>query len=252
MGDKKTEVAVAKPLFDINTVKFDYAKSQIEKMVKEVKKTDLTDLDAVKESHKILVKIRTTLNTQGLDFRRQINEIPKAIKAKEDELLEIAAGTEAELKQILDDDKQAKLIEARKELLPMKRDQLDLLEHIREFSDDEILAMDDKQWVAFYQDMMSTNAAEVSRLQAEADRKKEIEDAKEAGKAEAKEEAKEEVQEEIKQEAQQSQAAVAEKVEENPKFAKLKEKHGFNPKTDVFKEKDGYIYMMRILAKVKA
>lgn len=108
MTDKNTQVAVAKPIFDLDTVKFDYTEATIKALVAEANTIDLTDLEAVKEGHKVMVKIRTTLTEQGLEFRRQINEIPKAIKAKEDGYLALTMDIEIALKKVLDDDKQAK------------------------------------------------------------------------------------------------------------------------------------------------
>jgi len=269
---ESTEIVVAKPIFDVETVKFDYTEATIKELVKQANKVDLSDLEAVREAHKVMVKIRTTLTEQGLEFRRQINEIPKAIKAKEDGYLALSMDTEIKLKQVLDDDKQAKIMEARQQLLPMKRDQLALLVHIREVTDEEVLAMDDKQWVAFYQDMMNVNATEIQRLKdkeeaeakAEEERLAAIEEGKKQGAKEAEEKAereKQEAKEKEEREAKEAEEAQAKKeeeeaqakaeLEESEKYKDFLKKNKFNPKTDKLFNVDGELSIYRFVAKAK-
>jgi len=258
---KGGEVAVIKPLVDVDLIEWDYTAEQITTLVDEAKKVDLLDLEAVKEAYKVMVKIRTTLSEQGLVFRREINKIPTAISLKENSYLALSIDTELYLKQILDEDKAAKMLIVRKELLPMKRDQLSLLEHIREVLDEEVLAMDDKQWVAFYQDMMSTNSrviqsnkdaadaeanAETNRLAAIAEGKKQgvadalakvSADKKKAADAEAKEE--------------ESKLAAQAELEENTKYKAFLDKHSFNPKTDKIFNVEGELSIYRFVGKAK-
>ena len=257
----KTEVVVAKPIFDLETVKFDYTEATIKALVADANKVDLSDLEAVKEAHKVMVKIRTTLTEQGLEFRRQINEIPKAIKAKEDGYLALSIDTEISLKKVLDDDKQAKLREARLALLPMKRDQLNLLTHCREVTDDEILAMDDKQWVAFYQDQMAFNSSEIQRIKdaeeaeanAETNRLAAIEEGKKQGEAEAlaKQEREKQEAKEAEDKRLADEAKPKEELEANQKYQAFLDKHDYNPKTDIVQRDGEEVRIYRFVGKAK-
>lgn len=256
----KTEIVESKP-FNAELVKFDYTAEQIKELVSVAEETDLTDLEAVKEQFKVMQKIRTTISEQGLSARRYIKKFAQEVQDRENNYLDLAAPTEAKLKKVIDDDKEARIMEARKELLPMKRDQLDLLKHIREVSDDEILAMDDKQWVTFYQDMMATNSTEIQRIEdqkeadakAEEDRKQAELDGIEKGKQEAKEaqERKEKEEAEAEEKRKEEEAQAQAELEENKKYKDFLAKNKFNPKTDKLFNVDGELSIYRFVAKAK-
>lgn len=256
----ETEIVKVEPL-DIELIKFDYTKEQILTLVDEAKAIDLTDLEAVKEGHKVMVKIRTTLTEQGLQHRRNIKVLSDQVSEKEKGYLALSMDIEIALKKVLDDDKQAKLLEARKELLPMKRDQLNLLTHCREVTDDEILAMDDKQWVTFYQDQMAFNSREIQAAKdkeeadanAETNRLAAIEEGKKQGEADAlalvekeKKEAKEKEDKRIADEAK-----AQEELEANQKYQAFLDKNDYDSKTDII-ERDGQeVRIYRLVARTK-
>lgn len=143
----------------------------------------------------------------------------------------------------------------------MKRDQINLLTYCREVTDDEILAMDDKQWVAFYQDQMAFNSSEIQRLKdaeeaeanAETNRLAAIEEGKKQGEADAlakveKEKAAAEVTR-LVQEAADKEAK--EKLEANEKYQAFLDKNDYNPKTDIIQKEGEEVRIYRLVAKAK-
>jgi len=241
---------------------FDYTKEAIEKIVVEAKKVDVTNIEEVKESHKILVKVRTTITKQGLAFRADANAYNKSVSAKEKEYLAISVEMEEDHKKILDEDKENRVIEARKELLPGKRSQLELLEHATEISDEEILKMDDEEWVRFYQLQMEINQKEVQRkkdeVEAEKNRKEREKEIKkeERAKAEAKfEKQKKEEQEKLEIEKKKKEEEFErikkeedeerKKTEKNVKYKKFLKDNNFDEATDIIKREENTFTIYR-------
>jgi hypothetical protein len=196
-------------------VKFDYGKEQLEEIVLEIKRIDRSNIEAVKDGHRKLVKVRTTITGQGKDLRDDAIKFQKSVIEKEKEYLAITVPLEEELKSVLDDEKEKIVMEARKQLLPQKREQLALLEYTKEITDEELLMMSDEIWVHYYQ-----NAMEINRLE-----KKRIEDEKQA-------EIEREENEKIKAENDRLKA----EAEEAERIRKEKEKEAEEEKEKAQKE----------------
>lgn len=130
-------------------IKFDYNIEILQGLVKEVETLDIANLESVKEAHKKFVKIRTTIKKQEKEMVDEANDFRNKVFAKRNEYLEITEPVEEKLKAILDAEEARLIMEARKELLPMKRQQLSVLT-INQPTDEEIVAMDDTQWTEFY------------------------------------------------------------------------------------------------------
>lgn len=164
-------------------VKFDYTSDQIQKIVEETEKIDLTDIELVKENHKVLQKIRTTIEKQEKELVADANAFKNKVFDKRKEYLAISVPMEEKLKKVLDDEKQRLIIEARKELLPMKLQQLSMLK-VSAVTEEFILTLDDEQWVAFYNQKMAEHndnveqerIAEENRIKEEAEKKRQEEE----------------------------------------------------------------------------
>jgi len=167
-------------------IKFDYNIELINKLVAEVKALDVSNIDSVREYHKQLVKVRTTIKKQEAEMVEGANKFRKDVFAKREEYLSITEPVEESLKQVIEADEKRKIIEARSTLLPMKKQQLAMLE-VTPVSDSEILEMDEEQWVAYYNECSRVH---FERLEA-----------KKRAEAEAKERAERE--ERIKKEAEE-------------------------------------------------
>ncbi len=130
-------------------IKFDYNIDLINKLVADAKAVDVSNIESVKDYHKQLVKVRTTIKKQESEMVEVANKFRKNVFAKRDEYLGLTEPIEASLKVILDADESRKVLEARSTLLPMKKQQLSMLE-VTALSDREILEMDEERWVAYY------------------------------------------------------------------------------------------------------
>jgi hypothetical protein len=167
--------------------------------------------------------------------------------AKEKEYLEITAPFEDKFKSILDGEKERILMEARKEMLPQKRSQLDLLTHKQEISDEAILAMDDAQWVAYYQEAMAFDQREKQRIINEAESEKN----REAREAEIREQERKRIEDEnLKREEQKKREEEQErkKRESDEKYQKFLSDNAYNEATDRVVEKDGVARLYRLVA----
>lgn len=251
---------------DKMVVEFDYTKEAITKIVEEVSSIDKSDFEQVKEGLKTLVKVRTTITKQGKSFRDSANAFNKSVLAKEKEYLALTVDVEESLKKILDDEKQRQVIEARKELLPMKKEQLAMLTHLKsamykDITDEQILDMDDTAWVTFYQGAMQENSneieAEKQREIDEANReKREAEIAEQArldGIAEQKRKEKEKAEKEklAKEKAEREAKEEQEKLEANKRYQNFLDKNGYDPKTDIIQNDGKEVRLYRIVNTLK-
>lgn len=231
-------------------VKFDYTAEQLNSVVAEASQVDKTDLEAVKETHKKLVTIRTTITKKGKELRDGAIKYQKAVIEKEKEYLGITAPVEDELKGILDAEKERVVMEARKELLPQKRDQLALLTHKQEISDDAILAMDDAQWVDYYQNAMAFDQREKQRILDEAESEKNREERE----AQIREDERKKLEDEnLKREEQKKreEEEARKKRESDEQFQKFLIENDYNADTDRTVEKDGVVRLYRLVAEYK-
>lgn len=238
-------------------VKFDYNSAVLNKLVDELSVVDESNIEEVDEARKKLVKIRTSITKQGKSFRDEANAYNKKVLAEEKEYLGIIAPLEEKFKKIVDDEKQKQIIEARKELLPMKRKQLDSLPHGLKATDEEILAMDDEQWVKFFQDSMDVNQKELDRIEQEKKdakerkaREKQIaEEAAEKAKKEAEEkaEADKKAEEDRKERQAQEEADKQAKLEADKKYQQFLKDNNFDESTDIIKRTDSEVKIYRLV-----
>ncbi len=144
-------------------VEFDYNKEALEKVKEEFSNIDKTNIEEVSNAVKTLVKMRGLIQKKGKTYRDDANAFNKSVIAKENEYVGIIEPLELEFKEIIEADKQAKIIEARKALLQNKKDQLSLLTAISKISDEDILAMDDEQWVNFFSGKFEENKSHLEK-----------------------------------------------------------------------------------------
>lgn len=217
-----TEVKEAFP------IKFDYNIEALQEVVNEANAIDTSNLELVKETHKKLVKIRTTIKKQEKEMVDEANAFRNKVFGRRDEFLSLTEPVEAKLKSVLDMEEQRKIMEARIFLLPTKKRQLALLD-ISPVEDETILSLDDEQWVTFFQDKMIENERNIAtrlrlqreeneRIEREARIKKEMEEKAEREKKELIERAEKEKQQAILK-AENDKKIALEKAEREQKEA---------------------------------
>lgn len=235
-------------------VEFDYTQEALENLVAEYKDIDRGDFEAVNEAKNILVKARTTIEKKGKEYRDSAHAFNKKVMAIQKGYIEITQPLEEDFKQILADEKERQIKEARADLLPMKKNQLSLLKHLNplgryaKITDDEILEMDDASWVEFYQGAMEENTNFLAQEQ------QKIED--EANREARDEEVRKETEARLEREAKQKEEE--EKREEKNRKARLKRdkrrtdfltKNKYNKETDKVEDgADGSVKIYRLVA----
>jgi hypothetical protein len=181
-------------------IEFDYNLETLQKIKAEFLAIDRTDINIVTGAIKQLVKARRAIQEKGKTYRDDANAFNKMVLAKEKEYVGIIEPLEIELKEVLEKEEAKKIMEARKALLPQKKDQLSVL-NINQPSDDEILALDDSGWVVFYDSKFAEHKANLAKIETEKAREvenqKKIKEAEERAKKEAEGKAEREKQEAI-------------------------------------------------------
>lgn len=145
-------------------VKFDYNTKILNDIVDEAKSIDVTNIEEVAETVKKLVKIRREIQSQGKGFREEAIAYNNSVLTEEKEYVKIIETVELEYKELLKKDEERKIIEVRKELLPMKRKQLESLNHRPARTDEFLLEMDDTAWVNFYNQEFELNEFEEKEI----------------------------------------------------------------------------------------
>lgn len=151
-------------------IKFDYNLETLQQIAREADSIDLTNLELVKETHKKLVKIRTTIKRQEKEMVDEANSFRTRVFSKRDEYLSITEPVETKLKNTLELEEQRKIMEARVVLLPNKKEQLALLDIIPVI-DEFLLSLNETGWVMFYQSKIQenhTNILNKKRIEQEA------------------------------------------------------------------------------------
>ena len=252
-------------------VKFDYNIENITKVIAEVDDMDLSNFEQVKEKHAFFVKIRTTIKGQEKKMVDEANAFRKSVFSKRDEYLELSVPVEEKLKDILDKEKERLEIEARKELLPEKKEKLSKLK-IEQPSDEEVLQLNPEQWVEFYELKLSEHQL---ALDAEENKRKEDEqrkdreaqiakDADEKARIDEKEKADAKIRALELEKEQARQAKLADEVrlqseadakkKDEEALAKTKEYNKFlsenshNEKTDILKNEGSEVKLYRLVA----
>jgi hypothetical protein len=256
-------------------IKFDYNLEALQQIAKEAENIDTTDLKIVKEEHKKFVKIRTTIKKQEKEMVDEANKFRGDVFSKRDEYLAITEPIEAKLKGILDAEEARQIMEARIVLLPSKKEQLSMLD-ISPVTDEQILAMDDIQWVTFFQEKMAENQRNITakaiakkneedRIVREAQIKKDAEAKAEKEKqdiiarmakeqTEAVEKAKLEAQQKIDKEkkdkeiADQKELEAKKKMEADQKYQDFLKANNFNSQTDIVQNVGSDVKIYRLVA----
>ena len=193
--------------------KFDYNTTILNKVAEDARAIDITDMAQVEEKKKELVTLRGKIETQGRGFREQAIANNKIIQKEENYYVAIIEPIEIEYKEILKKEEARKLIEIRKELLPMKKKQLQFLIKIELTDDDTLLAMDDDQWIAYYNSQFKLNEERIQHDEIMARREKERKEREVQIRAEMDEKAKIDAELALKRaEKDKINAVLAEKV----------------------------------------
>ena len=271
-------------------IKFDYNEDQLHAIVAEFSAIDRTDIALVKEKLKLLVSVRTSITGQGKKFRDDAIKFQKGVLLTENTYLAITATLENDFKSVIEEEKLKEIINARKALLPQKRDQINLLAYKPTISDDEIIFMTDEAWVAFYQVAMAHNQREIemivkakeeqlnreenNRIQAENNKLKEEANRAEQLRKEKEQEANKEIDKanKIAKEAQDKlelknleeekekeriadeatkQKEEQERLDSSKKHQKFLADNNFDIGSDLLVEKEGVVMIYRLLAKYK-
>jgi len=248
-------------------IKFDYTLEALQTIAKESEHVDVSDIEAVKEEHKKFVKIRTTIKKQEKEMVDGANDFRSKVFDKRNEYLAITEPVEKKFKDILDMEEQKKIMEVRRSLLAGKKQALSTLD-ISPVTDDFILSLDDEQWVAFFQEKVTENGANIARKEGEKKReadqkareeqikkdmaeKAEIEKKQALAKAEkdkadaitkVKREAEEKIESDkkAKELAEKKEAEAQAKLEANKKYQKFLSDNNYNEKTDIIVETSIY------------
>lgn len=186
-------------------IEFDYNLEALVKVKEELSLIDKTDISEIEEAVKKIVKIRRKIQEKGKQYRDEANAFNKKVLDKEKEYVGIIEPLEVEYKELLEKEKERQVIEARKELLPNKKRQLSVLKVLMP-SDEEILLMDEQQWIYFYDEKFAEHEYALEQEAKQAQQEKEM---KERAEQQAKEQAQRE--EQIKKEAEER--AEREKIE---------------------------------------
>lgn len=224
---------------ELNVEKFDPTVSELQAIVAEtanITATDLTDKSQLKVVKSTRIKLRDArikITKTGKELREEANAFNKAVLAKEKELLAIVEPEEIRLKSIEEEAERLETLKLRTVHLQIRRDALAQIGDGIEVSDEEILAMDDTQFVEYRNNRVSAKI-EADRVALEAEkqriaREQEIEAAKKQAAKEAEEKAKRDAEDRIRV-AEQAQAdaerrekEATERVEREKKEAEERE-----------------------------
>jgi hypothetical protein len=242
-------------------VEFDYNVAQLEEIKNTVATVDRTSKEGVEEGIKVLVKARGIIQKQGKGYRDYHTAFNKQVLTSEKEFVSIIEPLEIELKDILLEMKNKEVMEARKELLQMKKDQLDLLPAIEKPSDEFILSLDDVAWVEYYNEKMVENKASIEK-QAQDIRDAEtaaenLKQATEKARLEGIAEAEQNIEKEKKAEIDAGIKKIndeekrKEELEADTKYQEWLKDNNFNTDTDRTIEKDGVVKIYRLVAEFK-
>jgi len=239
-------------------IKFDYNIDQLLFIAKEAKAIDTNNIEELETATKSLVKARGIIQKQGKSYRDDANAYNKMVLEKEKEYVQIIEPIELEYKALIEQHKQNLILEVRKEMLPMKKEQLSLLTTLDPFTDEYLLSLDDSQWVEFYQTAMANNKSNIEREeQQKIDDANRLERESQIAK-DAEEKAKREFENEQKHKAEQEELAKKqailkakeekEKLELDKSYQDFLKGNNFDEVTDIIVEKDGVVRLYRLVA----
>jgi len=220
-------------------VKFNYNTAILDFIASDARAIDVSNFEEVSVKVKELVKIRRAIQAQGKSFRDESNAFNRRISEEEDMYVKMIQPIEIEYKEVLAKEEARKLVEIRKELLPMKKKQLQFLIKIELTDDDTLLAMDDNHWIAYYNSQFKLNEERIQHDEIMARREKERKEREVQIRAEMDEKARLDAELALKQaEKDQINAVQAEKlkaeqlVRKQKEMAKQDELQAFKDKAD--------------------
>jgi len=203
-------------------IEFDYNLEALNELKSTYLQINKEDIEEVTEATKELVKIRRNIEAKGKTYRDEANAFNKKVLTKQKEYIGIIEPLETEFKDILKKEEERQALEARKEMLPNRKNQLSLLK-ITQPTDEEILAIEDKDWLEFYNQKFAEHEDAVKKeeeAKIEAERQKERE---EQIKKEAEERAKKDAEEALKRAEAEKEAEIA-KIKQGQEDKERKEK----------------------------
>jgi len=211
----------------MNIQEFSPAKAEIQAAVLEVEGLTINGVDdeagyeAVKVGKKKLADYRIKISKFGKEQREEALAWQREVLRQEKELLAMIEPTETKLKGALEAIDEEKKRKEREVLLPGRKAMLAEIEEI--MTDEEILAMDEKEFSEFYtgKKMTYLEAKEAARKKEEEDKKRAEE--LEKAKAEAAEKARQEERERANREIEEAQRKLKESELRKEREAKEKE-----------------------------
>ena len=243
---------------ELTTINFEYNLDLLQGIADQALKIDKSDIQSVKEKSKELVKIRGIIQKKGKEYRDESNAFNKRVLEKEKEFVGVIEPVEIELKSIIAKYEENLVIEARKELLPIKKQQLELLDTLPTIEDNFILSLDESQWTSFYAQKMTEHklnqdretqriADEVNRAEREAQIAKEAQEKAKRDFEELQARKEKEEFDRKEREAREAEKAKAQ-LESDAKYQQFLLENNFNDVTDRIVEKDGVVRIYRLVA----
>jgi len=231
-------------------VKFDVNKAILTKLADEARAIDTKDIEQVETAIKNLVKVRGQIERQGKGFRDESNAYNKRVLADEKDYIKMIEPIEIEYKALVEQEKQKRILEARKELLPMKLQQLEMLEHRHEVLSDTILEMSDETWVAYYQTEMQYNNEKKATIALQAQQKVEQEQREFQIRKDMELKAE---QDEIKKAKELADKEFAEKnkLDADKKYQDFLSSNNYTETTDILQNNGGEVSVYRLVATYK-
>lgn len=188
---------------------------------------DTTKITDVVDARKFVVKLRGLIQKQGKELREEAIATQKRVLAEENEYVALLNPREEKFKQIEKENAHKELMKIRMNTLPIRKDSLEKIGDDVMIADQEILEMDDLQFVEYRENRIKAKE-EADRVKFEQEQR--IKDAQEVARKEAEEKAKREAQEAIdkanreKEEAERKLKEEKESAEREAKEAEEKKK----------------------------
>jgi len=255
---------------NLNTpIKFDHTRETLSQIASKAATINKEDIEEVKETVKALVKARGVIQKQGKSMRDEAIAHNKQVLSDEKELVGIIEPTELEYKQLIADHEHKLVLEARKALLPMKKKQIEALEHRPMPADEDLLNMDDEAWVQFYAGQFELNEQENELIKERAEREKQAEEDKaelvakmeakaeedkaraveeERQRADRKKQQEQEDQERAEQQKKKEEELAAQALAADTKYQDFLKENEYNTETDIIKTEGDTVSIYRLIA----
>jgi len=147
---------------------------ELNEIVAKSQAVDTSDLVAVKEALKPVKGARIDVKKTGKGMRDEANAYNKAVLKLEKSLLAIVEPEEERLKGILEEAEHQKMLAERKQKMPLRLKELELLE-INDMTEDDLMEMDDEE---FNDRKLAILSEREEAKKAKRDEERRIEDAK--------------------------------------------------------------------------